>query len=248
MNSVLKNAKSMPVVGLLVLCQLALLASGCAGRVAPVARTGELPTDFPVGRYERAAAQGAAVYRVDPDRSLLQIVAGRDGALARMGHDHLVASRDLQGYLMLTADGTHLQADIVAPLDRMSVDEPGLRADAGLPAEVPDDAREGTRANMLASLEADDYPWVSVGTDALLPGQGAREVGANLRVIVILHGVSREIEVPVSAVIDADHISAETAFTIRQTDFGVEPYSVFGGALRVKDELSIRARLQAFRQ
>jgi len=89
---------------------------------------------------------------------------------------------------------------------------------------------------------------VSVGTDALLPGQGAREVGANLRVIVILHGVSREIEVPVSAVIDADHISAETAFTIRQTDFGVEPYSVFGGALRVKDELSIRARLQAFRQ
>ena len=248
MSPFLKIAKSTTVVAVAGSCLLALLVSGCAGRVAPVARTGELPADFPVGRYERALAQGAAVYRVDPEGSLLQIVAGRDGALARMGHDHLVASRDLQGYLMLTADATHLQADIVAPLDRMSVDEPGLRADAGLPAEVPDDAREGTRANMLASLEADDYPWVSVGTDALLPGQGAREVGANLSVIVILHGVSREIEVPVSAVIDADHISAETAFTIRQTDFGVEPYSVFGGALRVKDELSIRARLQAFRQ
>ncbi|MDH4107181.1 MAG: YceI family protein [Gammaproteobacteria bacterium] len=228
-------------------CVLMLLVASCAGRVTAPPATEGWPESFPAGRYERAAASGASVYRVDPANSLLQVVAGRAGALARMGHDHLVASRDMQGYVMLSRDGLRVEADILVPLDRMTVDEPELRAAAGFDAEVPASAREGTRTNMLLSLESADYPWAMLAVDTSLPDGIAGAADASIRVTVSLHGVNRELDVPVLVVLDESRIDVESQFTIRQTDFGIEPYSALGGALRVQDELSVSVRLQATR-
>src|ERR1700682_3891510 len=56
------------------------------------------PVDAADAYYREAIARGSAVYRVDPARSLAVIEVRRGGALARLGHDHVVSSRDISGY------------------------------------------------------------------------------------------------------------------------------------------------------
>ena len=72
--------------------------------------------------------QGVRLLHIAPDESLLTITVRRGGALARLGHDHVVASRSLQG-VVAPALG---RAQFRFRLDEMSVDEAGLRQAAGL--------------------------------------------------------------------------------------------------------------------
>src|SRR5882672_8391664 len=76
----------------------AALAAGCAQlqRVeAPVAP----PPEFPEGYYQQALKAGKPVYRIDPAESLIVIEVRRGGSLARLGHDHVVASHEVTGYI-----------------------------------------------------------------------------------------------------------------------------------------------------
>jgi hypothetical protein len=73
--------------------------------------------------YRAALARGEPVFRVDPARSLVVIEAHRAGSLVRVGHDHVVASHDVQGY----AAPDQGRSDLYVPLGRLVVDEPELR-------------------------------------------------------------------------------------------------------------------------
>src|SRR5262252_682486 len=102
-----------------------LLAAGCAEILrieAPVAP----PPEFPEGFYQQAQQGGKPVYRVDPRESLVVIEVRRGGSLARLGHDHVVASHDATGYV---APGEG-RADLYVALARLVVDEPELRKQA----------------------------------------------------------------------------------------------------------------------
>ena len=59
-----------------------------------------------------------------------------------------------------------------------------------------------------------------------------------------LHGVSREVLVPVHAVLDGQSVDATGTTEIRQTTFGIQPISV-GGVVKVKDEIRIELHLAA---
>jgi len=61
-----------------------------------------------------------------------------------------------------------------------------------------------------------------------------------------LHGVSQEqqIDMQVSRP-DGNSLLISGSFAILQTDFGIKPFSVFNGLLRVEDRLEISYRLLA---
>jgi polyisoprenoid-binding protein YceI len=216
---------------------LALLA-GCASRppqapqppVAPAA----VPSADAAAWYRAAAAAGRPVYAIDPAQSLVAVTVRRGGTLARLGHDHVVASRTLQGYAAPDAQ----RADLHFMLAEMSVDEPGLRAEAGLDTTPSADAIAGTRHNMLERvLEADRYPQV------LLHAEGLDRAPGMLRLAITLHGVSRTFELPVAVERSAGAISASGTLALRQSDFGIVPLSLLGGAIAVRDELELRFRI-----
>src|SRR2546425_967015 len=84
----------------LLSAMLALTLAGCAPPVrerasAPAAP----PAEFPEGYYLEAAARGRPVFRVDSPESLVVIEVRRAGSLARLGHDHVVASHEVGGYV-----------------------------------------------------------------------------------------------------------------------------------------------------
>ncbi len=60
-----------------------------------------------------------------------------------------------------------------------------------------------------------------------------------------IRGVTRRIEVPVELERSAGTLSARGSLHIRQTDFGITPFSVGGGAIQVGDELDLRFEIVA---
>lgn len=221
---------------------LAVLLSACAPGVppppvAPTPPQAQAAPDAVEAYYRRAEAAGETVLRVDARRSLITIVVRRGGRLARLGHDHVIASRALEGFVV-PAQG---RADLRFRLDQLTIDEPELRAGAGLDTAVSDAAREGTRRNMLDKvLDAERFP------DVLI--HAARVAGADtLAVAITLHGVTRNMDIPVEMEKPAGDagLSVSGTVSLKQSDFGIAPFSVLGGALAVQDQLELRFKIVA---
>ena len=216
-----------------------VLAAGCAElrRVeAPVAP----PAGFPEGYYRQALEAGKPVYRVDPRESLVVIEVRRGGSLARLGHDHVVASHDAAGYV---APGEG-RADLYFALARLVVDEPGLRKEAGFDTQPTESDIEGTRSNMLNHvLEAEQFPYAVIA----VKDADAKDKNATLAVTIILHGQTRSFAVPSQIEADGGTITVSGKLAFNQTDFGITPYSLLGGAIAVKDGLELHFRIRANR-
>jgi polyisoprenoid-binding protein YceI len=194
------------------------------------------PADFPKREYRQAAAAGQAVYRIDAASSLVVIEVRRGGSLARIGHDHVVASHDVQGYVLPAAG----RADLYVPLATLSVDEPALRAAAHFDTTPSAVDIAGTRRNMLVRvLDAEAYPFARVSV--------RRADAGRVEADIALHGVTRPIRVPIQLASRADRVDVSGDLRLRQTDFGIVPLSIFGGAVQVQDELALRFTLRASR-
>src|SRR5690606_26433917 len=102
-------------------------------------------------------------------------------------------------------------------------------------------AIDATRHNMLGPrvLDAARYPEITLHSVALTGAPAAPE--ATVR--ILLRGVARDVTVPLEVERNAAAITVTGAFPLRQTEFGITPFTAMGGGLAVKDELRIRFRL-----
>ena len=219
-----------------------LAAAALAGVLAACAQLPRVeapsapPAEFPEAYYLQALKQGKPVFRVDSRESLVVIEVRRSGSLARLGHDHVVASHEIVGY----AAPDEGRADLYVALARMQVDEAALRKEAGFDTQPSESDIEGTRANMLEKvLEADKFPFALIGVS----GANARP----LSVTITLHGGTRTLQVPARIDADADGMSVTGTFSFDQTDFGITPYSLLGGAIAVRNAVEVRFRIRARR-
>jgi len=196
------------------------------------------PAEFPEAYYLEALKQGKRVFRVDSRESLVVLEVRRSGSLARLGHDHVVASHDLTGYVA-PDEG---RADLYVALARMQVDEPALRAEAGFDPQPSESDIEGTRANMLEKvLEAEKFPFALIRVS----GAKAKEKKTTLAVAITLHGSTRTLQVPAEIEADAEKMSVTGRLSFDQTDFGITPYSLLGGAIAVQNRIDLRFRIIA---
>jgi len=197
------------------LSALALLAS-CASPPAGV-HTALAPAGLPLpyGEYREAARDGP-VLRIDPARSLAVIEVRRAGSLADLGHDHVVSSRTVEGFVAPRAG----RADVVVALATLEVDDPSARLTAGMTTQPGAADVEGTRRNMLGPvLEAERYPFASISVRNAPAGAGERV----LPVTLTLHGVARTLDVPVSIEVQDGAMTLSGMFSVAQTDFGITP-------------------------
>ncbi|TWI67644.1 YceI-like domain-containing protein [Pseudoduganella lurida] len=165
------------------------------------------------------------------DDALVAVTVRRGGALARLGHDHVVAARRIAGY----ADPRQGRAVLRFRLDEMTVDEAGLRQEAGLAKQPSADAIAGTRENMLTKvLDAARFPFVEIRAQRLAGDT------AHLQTDITLHGVTRRYLVPSVLATAPAGLVARGTLVLKQTDFGITPFSVLGGAMAVQDDMEIR--------
>jgi hypothetical protein len=185
------------------------------------------------------------VYTIDADRSLVTLRVYRAGRLAALGHNHIITSANETGYAW--TDGT-LEAsgfEVRTAVGELVVDDPAARAAAGsdFPGELSDAAREGTRRNMLRPevLDGEHYPQIVVRADALEGTWEQPRVAAH----VTMKGQTRRVEVPLEILRASDGIVARGAFSVQQSDFGITPFSIGGGAIQVSDTVDVRFEVRA---
>jgi hypothetical protein len=216
------------------------LAAGCQG-------TGNAPADgssstvdtvAPAAPPAPASAPGEQ-WTVIADESLLVARVYRAGRLARMGHDHLIATRALHGTLTLAPVLADSQVEIRFAKSDLLIDDAALRARAGPPfdTEVPAEAIEGTRANLLGPrlLDADQYPMLTVRATAMQGTLAQLLVHASVSVLDRAYPVS----FPVAVTIDSNRLVASGSTRITHADIGLEPFSVLLGALRVDETIEL---------
>jgi len=194
--------------------------------------------------YARLRASGGRVLILDPMASAIRIYVFRAGKAAKVGHNHVLSAPQFTGYVFLPTDGAMAaRFDLEFRLDQLEIDNLAYRSALG-PAYaslLPPGAIEGTRDHMLGdeNMQADQFPLVRVHS-VQLAGEFPKIAA---KVQVEMHGVTREILVPLSVEGLPEHLLVSGAFVLRQTDFGVQPYSVLGGLLAVRDEVVIEFKL-----
>jgi polyisoprenoid-binding protein YceI len=183
---------------------------------------------------------GAREYQVVPTDSLLQVLVYRGGAAARLGHNHVIASHQLTGPVYVTDDPFGTRFDITFPVNELTVDEPGLRAAAGpdFPPDVPENARAGTRGNLLSAglLDGAQYPTVRLRATDVRAAGDLYDVGVE----VTLKGSTYALRVPVTVKRQEGAIAASGEFALKQTQLGLKPFTAALGALVVLDDMRVR--------
>ena len=135
----------------------------------------------------------------------------------------------------------HGRADLYLPLQTLTVDEAKLRQEAGFEESVPQETIAATRRNMLASvLHADRYPFAFVSVRA-------GRLDRPMTVLMTINGVTRTLPVAVRLDETRDELRASGELALTQTEFGIPPLAVLGGAIRVADDLKVRFTLDARR-
>jgi len=235
------NPRRRAIRGISAVSVLALLV-GCTGvpeRPAEEAASVPWPDFAP-------AESGEAVYRVVPESSHLRIRVDPEGPMARLGHSHVMGGDVVTGTVVLgsSAGSARLELEIDAAL--LDVDRPEWRSAAGLEPKLDPEAISETRSNMRGErvLDVAGHPKIRVRSVGVAGPAWMPDVTVRIR----LRGEVREATVPVAVERTDQRLSASGALDLLQSDFGIEPFSAAGGALRVSDRMQIRFRIVAERR
>ena len=228
----------------LVVVLLAIVLAGCASRPTRTPSAPPAPVSAPPAQAAPAPVAGRD-FRVDTADSLLTIQVYKGGPLSRAGHNHVIASHSMKGFVSVPEDLMRTSFEIHIPVDELVVDEEDLRAEAGrdFPPKVPEEARVGTKRNMLggALLDSDRYREIVLQSEAIQRGPQGLEV----QVRVIVRDRATSVVVPVQYEVRGDFLRVLGETSLKQSDLGLTPYSLFGGALRVEDEMKVKFRIVA---
>lgn len=213
----------------------AALLAACAQPPPPVPVDTTAPP-LPERVYRQAEQKGEAVYRVDPQRSRVFMRTGRDGPMKAAGHDHVIASADVEGVVLFGDNPGRSRADLRLPLQQLVVDDPAYRGRFGLEPELPASAIEGTTRNMQDKvLESNRFPWAEVGVRVL----SQNDNHAQLDVSVTVHGTTFGYRVPAVLEVDSEKLVVSGSMTVSHADFGLTPFSAAGGLLRVAENVDV---------
>lgn len=187
---------------------------------------------------------GGRVFTLDPGKSTVQIHVFRGGRAAALGHNHVLSAPRFSGFFYLPDTGAaNRRFDLEFRLDQLEIDDPKYRSALGSASSsilTPEDIR-GAREHMLGehNLQADTFPFVRVHSLGII-GESPKFAA---KVQIEMHGQQRAMWIPLSVEGLPEHLAVEGSFVLRQTDFGVQPYSVLGGLLAVQDEVVIDFKL-----
>ena len=179
-------------------------------------------------------------YLLDKGASRFTVRAFASGMLSALGHNPTIAIRDFTGEVNLdpAAPG---QASL-----RLQI-----RADS---LEVIDEIKSRDRKEIESTmnqkvLESSNYPAVTfegtaTSADQLGEGRYRVSMSGNLS----LRGVTRNLPLTAQATLAGDMLRAYGEFSILQSNYGIPPVIVAGGALKLKDELKFTFDIVARKQ
>jgi polyisoprenoid-binding protein YceI len=192
-------------------------------------------------RQKKAAT--AAAYEVDCEASRIYV---KVGSASRLGHEHGVEGKLKSGTLTFGGDG-----ELVFDMESFTADTAEARKRVGLEKKKvsANEAKKVTETMRGADvLGVAEHPKATFRITSITPldKQAVSEPGAyQVEGSFTLHGTEQKL--PFKAKVERGDKEGQLrmtgAFTIKQTDFGIKPYSAAAGLAKVADQLEISGDL-----
>jgi YceI-like domain len=190
---------------------------------------------------------GVRAYHIDSAQSELRLLVHRAGPMARLGHNHVMVHRTVGGWVDAADPASAASFALRVPVADFIVDDVQSRAEEGpdFSEEIPEDARSGTRHNMLSAalLDAEHFPAITLTSVAVTQAPG--KLVATLAVEVAGH--ESTLMVPFTLETSEGRAAASGTVVLRQSEMGLTPFSVMLGALQVQDEFTVKFKLVALK-
>ncbi len=168
-------------------------------------------------------------WRLDASDGDLAIRTGVTGRAARMGHRLTITVRQWRATVSWSG-GEPSGVQLIVDTRSLAV----LRGEGGIKA-LSNPEKALVRSNALRALGAGRFPEIRFAADRVeATADGYRLIG-----MLQIHGRTHErvIDVHVADLGDAWRMSTQT--TVRQSDFGIRPYTLLMGSLKVVDEVTV---------
>jgi polyisoprenoid-binding protein YceI len=174
----------------------------------------------------------AGRHHLGTERGRIVLTTLRDGLAAQAGHDLTLEPDRWSGELVVGDDLVPTSLEVRIDMGSLVVRE----GTGGLKPLTDRDRRE-IAVTARKVLAADRHPEASFSAAAFEP---ARSGGGVITGTLTLAGRSRPLSLTVSQPRPGDY---RAAAAIRQSDFGVKPYSAFLGSLKVRDAVNVQVEL-----
>lgn len=170
--------------------------------------------------------------------SRVYIYVGKTG----LGHEHAVVGRVKAGFVHLGAQ--HDAGQIVFDMATFAADTAEARKYLSLEGTTPASRQKEVNDNMLGTdvLNVGKFPTATYNIASALPLGKRSEEGHELYQLqgdFTLHGVRRPLKLEIEMIQQTGGLRLRGSFAIKQTDFGIKPFSKAFGAVGVSNELTI---------
>jgi polyisoprenoid-binding protein YceI len=187
--------------------------------------------------FPRARAYGCAVadftgtYELGPGAGRVLVKTGRAGLAAKVGHDLTMEITRWSARVTVPDDGL-AAATLTADLDLGSL---AVREGTGGAKPLTDKDRRDILNSATKILGASAT--ASFASTGVIPAPGGGAIEGTLT----LHGASRPLRIQVISPARGHYRGTAV---VRQSDFGITPYSGFFGALKLRDEVTVEFEVQ----
>jgi hypothetical protein len=206
--------------------------------------------------------------KIDRENSILAVITHKSGIASALAHNHIVYASNYKSKFQVKEPTTHppdLNLELIIPATELVIDDPKTKQrwssrlqELGiintLFANINSEDRQTIRQTMLSpdQLHAEHYPRITAriisiqrsAADSSLP-----EFPLQLTTEVEIHGKQQTLTFPANL-----HGDAKSGYTLesfgpmRFSDFGIEPYSAFFGAVGNKDKFYVYAKIRTLSQ
>jgi polyisoprenoid-binding protein YceI len=178
-----------------------------------------------------------AKFAIDPDASRFTVQAFATGLLSSFGHNPTIGIRDFDGEIECDPD-TYENARLRLNLRTRSMD---------VLDEMKRDDRQKLEQEMYEKvLEIDRFPAAIFDSrEITVQKLGDDLLMAHVRGELQFHGTSHELTFDGRVTRIGTMLRISGQFSLKQSDYGIKPFSFAGGALKLKDELKFNFELVA---
>ena len=189
-----------------------------------------------VGTAGTARAE-PATWIASSDSGHILVHVYKRGLLSGLAHDHHFSATEWRATAVLDpADPVQARVEVVVAASSLRDQQAAL--------SEAERAKVNGRAAGPETLDAARFPEirfvaVRLASDGPAPARAEDGLAGGLLGTLSLHGVSRPIQVAVQAAREGEKWRVTGAARLKQSEFGIEPYSGFAGAVAVHDEVVI---------
>jgi polyisoprenoid-binding protein YceI len=178
-------------------------------------------------------------YTIVPSESSFRIFVGKTGLFSALAHDHDIGVKSFSGRVVVPESGAG------AGSLEMEVDATSLEVLDTKPSEADKKKIFDSMHNEV--LESAKHPKITFKSVSV---SDVKQTGNDAYSFIVngdltLKGVTKRIAVPVTATVTIQQLRATGKYTLKQSDYGIKPYSAAGGTIKVKDEIMLNFNIVA---